>query len=139
MVKSAYEHFARACGYRALIIQLTVVAIISGLWIIFSYPQAAVSVLLGGAVWFFPTILFVLIFMFRRKERNSVQILIDFYIGEFVKLIVSFILIFLVIKFYSLSMFPFLSGYLGAVLSIWVLMFFEMAAEKRGGGEGSGY
>ncbi|MEK6731467.1 MAG: ATP synthase subunit I [Pseudomonadota bacterium] len=132
MIKSAYEHFARACGYRALVIQLIIVGIISGLWIIFSYPQAAVSALLGGTVWFFPTMLFVLIFMLRRKERSPIQILIDFYIGEFVKLLVSFILIILVIKLYKLSIFPFLSGYLAAVLSIWILMFFELAAEKSG-------
>ncbi len=131
MIKSAYSHFARACTYRVLLIQLIINVIISGLWIIFSYPQAVISALLGGAVWFFPTICFVLIFMLRRKERSPVQILIDFYLGEFVKLIFSFILIFLVIKFYPLSILPFLSGYLGAVLSIWILLFFELVAEKK--------
>ena len=104
---------------KLLLIQWLIVVITSILFGIFSNLNASRSALLGGIAWTVPTLFFVII-LFRKKTKTPFQVVINFYLGEFLKLLFSVILVILALKFSSIELLPFFTGYVIAIFAIYL-------------------
>lgn len=91
--------------------------------------EAAKSLLLGALSWMFPSLFFAAFFL-RNTVQTSYQLLLNFYIGEFLKLLFSTIFVVLSFKFLSLRWIPFFVGYAGGMLTS-SLAILSMMIKKR--------
>jgi len=103
--------------YKILGFQL-IMLILLAMVISFSWDlKSAYSTLLGGIAYLFPSVFLMAKLFFSKKNRNSATILIDFYSGELVKLLLSFVLLILLFKFIPSKIIFILIGYGTASLS----------------------
>ena len=122
--------------YTLFVSQLIAVTLCSILWLIFRGPPAFAYSLLGGSCWLLPSLFFTSRTARLLKPRlsgifNPSAALMSFYIGEFGKFFISFLLILLSIYFLPVIIFPFLSGYVSAVVAIFTLPIYLILAKNN--------
>ena len=88
----------------------------------FSGFYAVLSALLGGAVCILPNSYFAhRFFASGRKNSEPNKIVHAFYKGELVKLLMSAGLLLIIFIEFQIKMLPFLSGFVGATMGIWLM------------------
>jgi len=92
---------------------LTLAVIIVAVFFTLSY---VFSFLLGASSWFIPNTFFTLQ-MLNAKMQMPKKFIKKFYIFECLKLLLSFLLIILFLRFLSLHIFCFISGYIVSIVS----------------------
>ena len=83
-----------------------------------------ISAMLGVIAWFVPSVFFIYQNFKKPNARNSQTIIMDFYVGEIVKLLFSGILVVLFVHFLPLKIVAFLSGYICAIFIMMIIPFF---------------
>lgn len=126
--------------YKILYLQLALIVVIAFLWGYFHDFKSAWSALCGGSAWFFPSLFFIW-FGFKAhkvKVENEIpsstapepflaskefasKLLKKICFAEVGKIFFSVILVIIFIKLLPLALLPFLSGYGGAILTVWLL------------------
>lgn len=103
----------RLIAYRLIRLQAVVVIVITWYW----WVQGAtdgLSALLGGAACVLPNLYFAWRLFSITSSRATKRIIIDFFLGELIKLALSSVLVILIIVFIPVSIVPFTIGFVGA-------------------------
>jgi len=117
-------------AYQIVSKQLFGVAILSLIALFFSGVKSGISVLAGGMVYLLPSFLFVWrVFRYSRPQEMQ-QFMIAFFLGEMAKLIFSAILFLLVVKYLPVSLLSILVGFIGAIVSFWIVCMMQFARQK---------
>ena len=110
-----------ALVYRLISIQSLMVIMASLAWGWINGFLGLISTLLGGLACVVPGLLFAWSVMARYHRASPQRILMVFYLGEFVKLFVSAILMIIILRTLSVSLLPALTGFVIASLSFWAV------------------
>ncbi len=111
---------AGALSVRNLFIAQTVLVLITAcIWGALK-SEAILPVLYGGAACIFPTFLFARFFLSQKHKRRPGQILIIFYVGEFVKMFVSALIMIAAIRYLHALAIPLVAGFLVGNLVFWL-------------------
>lgn len=118
---------ARRGAFRLIYAQIILVLLVTCMyWLSYRNSSHAIeflwSTLLGGVVWILPSCFFVFYCINKRTLLSPVAALRQLYVAEFIKFLLSGILLVLCVKFLLLQPIPFLSGYAVAVLAQFFLM-----------------
>lgn len=110
---------ARRQTYRILILQLTAISLLTVIIVFFKGLQAGYSAFLGGLAYIIPSIFLIKkTFPAKTNYRPPSKILTDFYMGELIKLTLSFILLLLLFKFIPVKIVPLIGGYILTCLAL---------------------
>lgn len=115
----------RKTTYKILILQIIILASITLFFFVKFNLVAALSALMGGSAWIIPNLYFIhRLCKTKNQTKPPQQIIKDFYFGEFLKLLISAILVAIFAKFALIKLAPFLIGYIATVLSSWLTPLF---------------
>jgi ATP synthase protein I len=110
-------------AYRLVRLQLLGVMILSIIALIFYGAISGFSVLMGGFAYGIPCLVFVWR-VFRYVGASQMTLFIAaFFIGEVLKLIVSGMLFLMIVKTLPVSLLSVLAGFIGAIVSFWIVCF----------------
>ncbi|PHQ78450.1 MAG: hypothetical protein COB66_08870 [Coxiella sp. (in: Bacteria)] len=104
---------------KLFIAQIVLVLILAGIWSAINV-KAVPSVLYGGLACLLPNIFFAYLFFSRKHTRRPTQILIAFYLGEFIKMIISALVIILAVMYLHGLLLPAVVGYFVANMAFWM-------------------
>jgi F0F1-type ATP synthase assembly protein I len=108
-------------AFKCLLLYQSIVLIIVAAIFSIVNIQAGFSALLGGIAWSLPSFYFTKR-VFRAIANASPQgKLTSFYLAEIYKYLCSAVLIILMVKLLSIVAIPFISGYIVALFSYWVI------------------
>jgi F0F1-type ATP synthase assembly protein I len=111
--------------YKIIYLQIITVIIAAILWFFFKGIHEFISALLGGVCWIIPSFYFIKkTFNIRRAQNDGLQLshlAKKFFTAELLKLLFSALLIILCLKFLTIILWPFLSGYIIAIMSLWFM------------------
>ena len=103
-----------------LLLNFAVILIVTAIFGFLGGAIYAKSALLGVLAWTLPSIYFVKRwFSFQPKSIHNV--LCRLYLFELLKLLLSAVLIVLIVQWISISLLPFLIGYIVSIVSFWLL------------------
>lgn len=105
-------------AYKILFFQLAIVILLAIIVLIFIDAKSGFSIFLGGLAYLIPSIFFIIKFLSSKCNRIPSKIFADFYCGELVKLILSFLVLILLFKFIPVKIIFVLIGYGAASLSL---------------------
>jgi len=118
-------------AYRMVAWQLAAVVVFAAFVLLINGRMSGASVLLGGLAYGLPNLLFVwMVFRFVGASQ-SVQFLTAFFMGEMIKLILSGILILIIVKCLPVSLLSVLAGFIGAIVSFWIVCFCLFGRQDR--------
>lgn len=103
----------RLITYRLIRLQAVVVIVIALYWWIQGATEG-LSALLGGAACVLPNLYFAWYLFSITRSRAAKRIIINFFLGELIKLVLSSVLVILIIVFIPVSIVPFIVGFVGA-------------------------
>ncbi len=112
------------------------VAIVTGLAFILGLLQgvgSGCSALLGGLAYCLPNFIFVRRVFVNTNARAAKQFIINFGIGEALKLFSGAIIFVLIVKYLPVQVLPALGGYIAAIIGFWIISMVFMAREGRVG------
>jgi ATP synthase protein I len=89
------------------------------------------SVLAGGLAYGIPNLLFVWRVFRYAGAQQMTQFMAAFFFGEMIKLILSGILFLLVVKYLPVSLLSVLAGFVGAIVSFWVVCIFSFSKQDN--------
>ncbi len=112
------------------IAQILLVLVLATIWGVINH-HAFLSVLFGGIVCVIPNFFFANYFFSRQHTRRPGQILVAFYLGEFLKLIISAVVIVLAIIYLNLLILPTVLGYFVANMGFWMAPMFVLKQAAR--------
>lgn len=104
-------------AFRIIYLQLLVMLVISSIWLLFKGFSSWLSAVFGGIAWIVPNFYFVNKIFRNSKQRSLNVIAKDFYLGEFIKLFLSGILIVFFVKIYTIVLVPFVITFIGVVMT----------------------
>lgn len=113
-----------------LLYQIVVLISLMILFTIFLGFRAGYSAFLGGIAWFLPSYYFarkVFAAVIRNESNKMVK---SFYLAEIYKFLLSAFLIILIIKSLSIVAIPFISGYIVALISYWIISIFVVMRKR---------
>lgn len=118
-IDSVTTRSACLIAYRLAWLQAVVVVIIALCWCIRGITEA-LSAFLGGAVCvILPNLHFAWRLFAITVVRTAKQIMINFFLGELIKLVLSAVLVILIVMFTRVSIVPFIVGFVGAQFGFW--------------------
>jgi len=106
---------------QALFCQLVVLLLVTVGFGDFLGKEAGISALMGGLAWILPSFYFTRRVFVAMRKRESNYMLKEFYVAEFYKLFFSAVLIVLMLKLFSVVAISFMSGYIIALFSCWII------------------
>ena len=92
--------------------------------------QSGLSVVLGGSAAILPNIFFAWYFFNGSREKTPRQVVLAFYVGELVKLVLSIVLAILIFLMFKVKMTPFLVGLAVACFSVTFAVPFILMKQK---------
>lgn len=110
---------ARVIAYRLVGLQAMIVVVVSLGWWIKGVIEG-LSVLLGGMACFLPSLYFAHCLFATTSPRVVKQSMVNFYLGEVIKLVLSAGMVIVIILYISVSIVPFIMGFVGAQLGFWL-------------------
>ena len=111
---------ARLVAYRLVGLQAVVVVVIALCWWIKGATEALSALFLGGAACVLPSLYFARRLFAITSSRAAKRIMINFFLGELIKLALSAVLVVLVIVFIPVAIVPFVVGFVGAQFGFWL-------------------
>ncbi|WP_304985663.1 ATP synthase subunit I [Coxiella-like endosymbiont] len=110
---------ARVIAYRIVGLQAMIVVVIAlGWWIKGAIEN--LSVLLGGMACLLPSLYFARRLFATTSPRVVKQSMVNFYLGEVIKLALSAGLVIVIILYIPVSIVPFIMGFVGAQFGFWL-------------------
>lgn len=104
---------------RLLLVQLTLSVLIAVTVFAVLGLHQAISCFTGGMVAFLPSVLFARKFFRQHGARAAKQIVKNFYVGEFLKILSSIVLFSLVFLLYKVAPLAFFLSYIAVVMTHW--------------------
>jgi ATP synthase protein I len=114
----------RLSTIRLLSLQLILLGFVTLAWGIAGYRDAYSS-LLGGLACILPNVFYAYQFFRNLHRKSAQQIVMSFYLGEFIKLAVSVSLLLVVLIEINVHLIAFLSGYLVTYIGVWFMPFWR--------------
>lgn len=105
---------------RLLLVQMSLIVLLSLLFLIVAEQADAISAALGGLVAFLPMLLFAKKLFAYQGAQAAKKIVRNFYLGEAFKIIVSVVLFTLVFIYYPVKPLSFFLSYITIVMSHWL-------------------
>jgi F0F1-type ATP synthase assembly protein I len=105
-------------AHKVLFFQLTIVLLLAVVVLFVKDAPSGFSVFSGGLAYIVPSLLFITKIFSSKLKRLPSKIFIDFYCGELIKLILSFLLLLLLFNFIPVNIIYILLGYGAASLSL---------------------
>ena len=102
--------------------QVAVIFAVAAFWMLRNW-HTALAALLGGAAVVIANVYF-LYSLFSSRKRTAAQIIRAFYIGEILKLVISWVLLLLIFELMGVKLIPLLSGFIAAYMAVWFMPFF---------------
>lgn len=118
-------------AYHLVIWQAACALILAFLALIVSGTIAGLSVLLGGLAYCLPNLIFVWRVFRYAGAQQMVAFMAAFFIGEMLKLILSGFLFLLIVKYLPHSLLSVLIGYIGAIVSFWIVCMWHVASQAK--------
>ena len=116
-LKKKVQHEA----YRIVFLQLVGVIVLALLALIARGFNSGFSVLAGGMAYGLPNLVFVWrVFRFVGAKQMN-RFVVAFFLGEMMKLLLSAVLFLMIVKYLSVSLLSGLVGFVGAIVSFWVV------------------
>ena len=110
---------ARVITYRLVGLQAVIVFVIAlGCWI--KGMMEGLSVLLGGVASLLPGLFFAYRLFATTSPQTVRRIMINFYLGEIIKLVFSASLVILIILYIPVSIMLFIMGFMGVHFGFWL-------------------
>lgn len=117
-------------AYKIVFWQLAGVFLLAGAALIFMGNRHGISVLAGGLAYGLPNLLFVWrVFRFTDAQQMN-RFVVEFFFGEMLKMIVSGILFVLIVKHLPVSLLSVLAGFVGAIVSFWIVCIWHFSKSK---------
>lgn len=113
--------------------QLIGVFFLSALALLIKGKTSGLSVLAGGLSYGLPTLFFVWRVFRYAGAQQMTQFVAAFFMGETFKLIFSGILFLLVVKYLPVSLLSVLVGFVGAIISFWIVCMWHFSKKKGAG------
>lgn len=113
-----------------LFYQTTILLLVTGGFWGFLGENSAISALLGGLAWILPSFYFTRRVFKAMRKGEPRYMLKEFYVAEFYKLFFSAVLLILVLKLFSVVAIPFISGYIIALFSCWIISVFVIVRKR---------
>ena len=130
MPKDAQANQPRRIALRITLIQAAVLAVFFiGVWVVASW-STAYAVLIGGLCGLIPALLYALFLFARTGAQDAKRIVAVFYGGEFVKLMLSAVLVLIALLVFHLSAGYVLLGFAVTLLAFFVGSFMCLAKMK---------
>lgn len=120
-------------AYQLIVWQLFVIVGIALILLLLQGIQQSWSALLGGLAYCLPNLFFVWRLFSYANVRTALRFVIAFFAGEVAKLTFSGILFVLIIKFLPVSSLSVLIGFLGAIISFWLISIIYLFRHQEGG------
>ena len=119
-VKQSVTRSARSTAYRLVSVQALVVILVAIGFVVGSGVVGAYSALLGGAACVLPSLYFAHKLFKTTSARDVKKIAIAFFVGEFVKLLLSGILVVIILILIPVKTVPFIITFVGAQFGFWL-------------------
>ena len=120
---SQYNRSRLVIACRIIGWQMLCLLVVSSLLAIYNF-SVGMSLLMGGMVTIFPTLLFAIIFLKQWRSLTSTQIIKRFYLGELFKMLLTGLLAVVCIITLTVNLLAFMFGLLVAYLSFLVMAIF---------------
>ena len=118
-------------AYRIVRLQIVGVCIIAAVAFAMVDKVSAFSVLTGGMTYALPNLVFVwAVFRFVGAQQMA-QFVAAFFAGEMIKLLCCALLFLMVVKYLPVSLLSVLIGFIGSIISFWIVCFWLFAARGR--------
>ena len=117
--KDSATNFARLIAYRLVGLQAAVVVIIALCWWMNGTTVVLFALFLGGVVCVLPSLYFAWHLFAITSSRATKRIMVNFFLGELIKLVLSAVLVILIIVFIPVPVVPFIVGFAGAQFGFW--------------------
>ncbi len=117
-------------AYRIVLLQLVGVFILSILALILAGKKSGFSVFAGGMAYGLPNLVFVwLVFRYVGAQQMN-KFVTAFFFGEMLKLALSAVLFLVIVKYLPVSLSSELFGYVGAIISFWIVCMWHFSKES---------
>ena len=121
-------------AYQIVFWQLAGVLVLALLVLPISGFKNSFSVLMGGMAYGLPNLIFVWrVFRFAGAHQMT-PFVAAFFLGEMLKLILSAILVLVIVKYLPVSLLSVLVGFIGAIVSFWIVCMWHFSKKKGTGG-----
>lgn len=110
----------RLIAYRLVGLQTIVIAVVAFWWWIEKGRGEGLSVLLGGMACLLPSLYFARRLFDTTSLQAVKQLMVNFYIGELIKLILSAGLVIIIVLYVPVSIVSFIIGFVGAQFGFWL-------------------
>jgi len=131
MATKSLKELVQNKAYRIVMLQLAGVAVLALLALILYGMTSGFSVLMGGLAYGLPNLVFVWrVFRYAGASQMN-QFMAAFFIGEMAKLALSAILFLIIVKYLPVSLLSVLIGFIGSIISFWIVCFWLFAARGR--------
>ncbi|RDI46557.1 ATP synthase subunit I [Aquicella lusitana] len=118
-------------AYQIVFWQLAGVIALALLALLIRGATSGFSVLMGGMAYGLPNLLFVWrVFRFSGAHQMA-QFLAAFFMGEMMKLVLSAILFLVIVKYLPVSLLSTLVGFIGAIVSFWIVCMWHFSRQGR--------
>lgn len=131
MAKNILRKKVQAEAYYLVVWQSACVLILAIIALIIRGKIDGLSVLLGGLAYCLPNLIFVWRVFRYAGAHQMVAFLAAFFIGEMLKLILSGFLFLLIVKYLPHSLLSVLIGYIGAIVSFWIVCMWHVASQAK--------
>lgn len=111
---------ARVIAYRLVGLQAMIVVVVALGWWWIKGVIEGLSVLLGGMACLLPSLYFAHCLFATTSPPVVKQSMVSFYLGEVIKLALSAGMVIVIILYISVSIVPFIMGFVGAQLGFWL-------------------
>ncbi len=118
-------------AYYIVALQLLGVVVLAVLALLITGKTSSLSVLMGGMAYGLPNLAFVWRVFRYSGARQMTQFMAAFFIGEMIKLFLSAILFIVIVKCLPVSLLSVLIGFVGAIVSFWVVCMWHFSRQNR--------
>lgn len=130
MAAKTLKHLIQREAYHLVFLQLaSVVALALGALLIRD-KVSGFSVLVGGLAYGLPNLLFVWRVFRYVGARQMYQFMAAFFLGEMIKMVLSAILFVLIVKYLPVSLLSVLVGFIGAIVSFWIVCLWYFSGQN---------
>jgi ATP synthase protein I len=117
-------------AYQIVLWQLAGVLTLAVIAFLLNGKSSGLSVFAGGMTYGLPNLFFVFcVFRFTGAQQMT-QFMAAFYAGEMIKLVLSGILFVLVVKYLPVSLLSVVVGFVGAIVSFWIVCIWRFGRQK---------
>lgn len=127
---NSLRHLVQGEAYQIVFRQLLGVLILALAATLFAGTKGGFSVLAGGLAYGLPNLIFVWrVFRYTGAQQMH-KFMAAFFMGETVKLILSGFLVLLVVKYLPVSLLSVIVGFIGAIVSFWIVCMLHFSKKK---------